>query len=397
MPLAWAPGLQRTQVIRRAAKILALHREMEGSTPDQWRIQELAKRMLIAVSEQAGRSWTVEPVALRRVGQRVRDLDAGTEQRQEGVILGQVCVDSENPAIYPMVESDREWVPDGDNLLNNPQFWTHGEAHDFLRNIVALTGMACAKSLVGPWQIHDRSTNAVHRAAMAAYLCESAYNDEMQWNPPWMARASHALNPQGMMDAMLGLDTPASRENSFGVRFVEPWKARFDAALQSSQTLAAQDGSAHEWKFAVADESHWSLELCWSIVKESYNVRLDCPPHVVPLHFLADRQGRTIEQALYQYLVDHPDGPRMKAANAANLLAGDPHNVHELLSQARKRVSYDVKNEAEEPWDPLSARNHPMMPMALRTTDSARKTPIGAPTKPEPTQVGNGGENHSQE
>lgn len=401
MPLRWAPGLQRIQVIRRAAKILAIQRELAACTPDQWRIQELARLMIREVAVQAADSWDVR-VALRPHSVRHLDLDKGTSEVESGWLVGVIHVGDGATGRGPCIHlaDDEHQDPrcqDTPDLLDDPTFWTNAEAHDNLRDVVGLHGMACWQNETGPWQAHDPVKHAVHRAALAAYLCESAYHHTLTWHNPSIFRSSQPLNPVGMMHTLLGIESPEAAENTLEARFVAPWKQRFDELLRQDEQLELRDGRTKAWKFLRPGEDHWSLELCWAIVKESYKVRLDCPPLLVPLHALSERQGRTVEQTLFQYLVDDPQGPRMKATNAASAMGADPHNVHEILSQARRRVAFDDSEEVDELWDPLEVRRNRLMPMAIRSSDSAREAPTGAPTSSGPATAGTGGEPDSEE
>lgn len=396
MPLSWAPGWQRNQVVRRAARILALQRELEQCTPDQLRVQELARRMMEAVAEQARTSWSV-PVALRQASVRHLNLNERTESVETGWHVAVFHVGAPSvgpgPCVHPRPEGATDVAcSEAPNLLDEPTYWTNPEAHETLKLAVGLHGMACWPNLVGPWQVHDAEHHAVHRAAMAAFLCEKAYNETMTWDNPHILHGGVRRNPVGMLHAMLGIDSPEARENSIEHRFVKPWRERFEALLADPQEIEAREGPPIPWRFLLKGEKHWTLELCWAVVRESRRVRLDCPPQVVPLHVLRERGSRTIEQALVQYLVDDPSGPRMKAVNAASVLGKDGDSVREMLRQARMRHPVPDPEPGEDLWDPLVHRNALLMPMAVRDQIPRGTRRTGARRKPGPADAGTGGE-----
>lgn len=370
MPLEWAPGLARSQVVRRAAKILALNRAIAGCGPHEWRLHILAQRYLEALAGVGSFSGQVV-FAMRQLEQIIIQLDRSEpDRKQPAVELVVLHLAKDGPCIHSVPDTTA-LACHGRNLLKAPEVWTDPQRHGNLQWLLRLDGWAASAQPGGPWQGHDRRSHAILRAAYAALACEAAYIQTLQRDPPFILHTGNMLDPDGLLHMLMGRTTVNTQRNTLRERFVKPWRERFQNELDAQHEIQL-DGKEFFRRFRQEGESHWTLELCWAIVLESYRIRLDCPPLVVPLETIRQRGDRSPMQAILQFLIDDQSGPRIPAKRAAEFLGLNPHAVDQQLSEARRSRPPDPEDDPRLPWNPLPIQDDLLVPTAMHESPPGR-------------------------
>jgi hypothetical protein len=351
MGLPWAPQLDRTQLIRGAAKLLAYQYQLVASRPHEWRIHILARELLAELHAQG---YPVHAdVVLFRDTLRHYDMDRQEFTREEPrtwVGHAHIGADNKTPCIH--IREGESSKCTTKNLLLDGSFWLRPEAHDRLAQFLRLDGAACSRNPLGPWQDHDLPRSATLRGAMAAFGCKLTYDETLFHHGPLLT---------------VGRMWQVGR--SLQETFIKPWQRRFETYLNQVATIPLDDDKKGTWKFNRG-ETHWTLKLCWAIVKEAHDMRLDCPPQVVALEVLQNRGELGLQAALLRYLVDDPTGPQVRATAAAHMLSLPEHAVHEMLSVTRK-THPRPDHEQPELWDPFPESTSILVPMAM-TSPSGR-------------------------
>lgn len=355
----WQGRYHRNQIIRGAAEILALDRELRACQPHEWRLHTLARQMLTAIAKYAPRQRANRVTRLVIKVERLHyaNINAGTVEPRVGYVVVDVTIGTDEDPLAVSVKSvpERgEVPPDAPDLLDEPALWTDPYAHAALVDFLRLDGMACWPALEGPWLVHDRADHVVHRAARAALACERAKQDVLFWNPPFVVTGRPSVFGRTVDEV-----------------YVQPWRARFAQLLVEAIELETQVPDEEPRKivrrFLDEPEEHWTLELGWAIMKASHELRLDCPPEVLPLSMLRERGELTIEQGIVQFLVDHPAGPGIRAVRAAELLGKTEKAVTDMLADIRKKSDLRRPRDTEPPWeDWLANKDGILIPTAMR-------------------------------
>lgn len=352
---SWKGTFDRTQIIRGAARLLAIDRAIRHSRHDEWRLHRLAKLMLCEVDKWASYSPGAD---LLLATKPITHLDLNTQTRSQGAAYYEVRIHMQGAEPHAHARTQENPDPsckDAANLFDDPTYWIDHDVYQSMAAFLSLRGLACYRAQEGPWSAisKHRVENVVLRAARAALACEHAHQ-EIQMRNPGILIPGRNLIGKTVQEA-----------------FIDPWEARFQELLVEEEILhhPGPDGKPVEVRrrFAEEIEPQWTLKLCWAIVKESRRIQLDAPPATIPLWYIEQRHpDLTVEQAVVQYLCDHPQGPRMRNHMAETLLKKRPGSVDDMLAATRRISDIREPLEVDEWSDWLANPDAVLIPTAMR-------------------------------
>lgn len=382
------------QEARAAGEIVAYHRELARSAPQEGRIHTLAQlageRLFAHLGEDS-------------IHHVFRVADIVTDQARlvpvEAEDYGQQWNLPDDPQGRPAVHTQlhSSITVYGDHLGGRPRFFLLHGAFD-REQCAEVRDPARAFPAIGQrWDdqwILPGMANALRRIVLLDWQALGRTIPKRKWSKGPEARSGRVarLAFAGYVFEALGVgprippNNPDTRHFKMGAGLAIPPRAKgFPVADQQGD----QDAHAtppweqgfpgeglEEWFSRVAQNwlrrsEAWSYKQVRRVVDYSHRMQVQVPTQFVPLEHLTDPQLRNLSlmQALAHLMCDDERGPRIRPVSAAPWLGVPAAQVRTHRARARAKLS---------------------------KSDSARKAPTGAPTSPGPAEAGTGGGDHSE-